>query len=125
MRAAVCADTVTMAFGRPNVASIRGPRRCMKAPAAPGSSAIIGEPWETKSAGRRETVSMRPLQHPAPCCAFDALARSVREGGTCRPELVYLARHDDPRRPHASLRLAARRAPDGARLPRRRAAPAG
>src|SRR5436190_544718 len=52
MRAAVCADTVTMAFGRPNVASITGPRRFMKAPASPGSRAIIGEPCETKIEGK-------------------------------------------------------------------------
>src|SRR5664279_4115384 len=51
-RAAVCAETVTIAFGRPKAASIAGPRRCMNAPAAPGSRAIIGEPWETKSEGR-------------------------------------------------------------------------
>ena len=46
-----------MARGRPKVASIAGPSRCMKAPAAPGSSAIIGEPCETKREGRE--VSMR------------------------------------------------------------------
>ena len=28
----------------------------MKAPAAPGSSAVIGEPWETKRAGMRFRV---------------------------------------------------------------------
>ena len=32
---------------------MRGPSACMKAPAAPGSSAVIGEPWETKRAGMR------------------------------------------------------------------------
>jgi len=47
-----------MAFGRPKVASMAGPRRIMKLPAAPGSSAIIGEPWETKIEGR---VFMPPI----------------------------------------------------------------
>src|SRR5918993_3110876 len=55
-RAAVCAETVTIAFGRPKAASIAGPSRCMKAPAAPGSSAIIGEPWETKIGGSEEVM---------------------------------------------------------------------
>ena len=51
----------------------------MKAPAAPGSSAIIGEPWETKIEGR--VVFMASLQHRARAgrskrlhAAFDALA---------------------------------------------------
>jgi len=48
----VCAEIARIAFGRPNAASIAGPSRRMKAPAAPGSIAIIGEPWETKIGGR-------------------------------------------------------------------------
>ena len=61
-RAAVCAETGRSPAAGRSAASIAGPRRCMKAPAAPGSSAIIGEPCETKSGGQGR-CSWRPLKH--------------------------------------------------------------
>src|SRR3982751_3210663 len=83
-RAAVCAETVTIAFGRPQAASIAGPRRCMKAPAAPGSSAIIGEPCETKIEGSGEL--MQRLQHRGAPPGLHALACSVQLRRTAPPE---------------------------------------
>src|SRR6187402_1804129 len=127
-RAAVCADTVTIARGRPKAASIVGPSRCMKAPASPGSRAIIGEPCETKIEGRE--VSMRPLDHPLPQAGFNPLARSVHNSGKFRADDDTFA--DAPRRarhPAAAAALAigvaARLAPAAARLSCRRAAPPG
>ena len=66
-RARVWAETATMAFGRPKAASMAGPRRCMKAPASRGSSAVIGEPWEMKI-GLKAGVFMSALDH-RPCRA--------------------------------------------------------
>ena len=43
-----------LARGRPKAALIAGPSFAKKAPVAPGSIASIGEPWETKRAGRGE-----------------------------------------------------------------------
>ena len=43
----------------------------MKAPASRGSSAIIGEPWETKSG--RACVFMPSLEHRAPPRRFKRL----------------------------------------------------
>ena len=77
MRAAVCAEMLTIALGRPKAASIAGPSRCMKAPASPGSRAIIGEPCETKMEGRG--VFMPSLEHRGGALAFKPAARTVRD----------------------------------------------
>src|SRR5436305_13453299 len=45
------------------------PSRCMNAPAAPGSSSIMGEPWETKSEGRG--VSIHRLEHAVLHASFE------------------------------------------------------
>ena len=76
-----------MACGRPNAASMAGPRRCRKAPAAPGSSAIIGEPCE-----RRATARIGVMLASERTCASLAsrrVARSVRK--LCIHELVYVS----------------------------------
>jgi hypothetical protein len=65
------------ARGRPNAMSITGPSSPMKAPATPGSRAIIGEPCETKSEG--SGVSIAYMDHQPPGERFNPLARTVRD----------------------------------------------
>src|SRR5664279_2709218 len=82
--AAVCAETLTIAFGRPKVASIAGPSRPMKAPASPGSRAIIGEPWETKTGGRAAVmahwITAAPAVNSAPLhAAFTTRVSSAHD----------------------------------------------
>ena len=47
----------------------------MKAPASRGSSAVIGEPWETKIG---LMLSMPALEHPRRGCGFSAAERSIQ-----------------------------------------------
>src|SRR4051812_41798761 len=53
-----CAEAMTIAFGLPR----RRPSARHASPAAPGSSACMGEPWEMKTLGSRWLMSRRLLQ---------------------------------------------------------------
>ena len=70
--------TASTARGRPKLASMAGPSRCMKAPASRGSSAVIGEPWDRKIGLGADGVCMPRLEHRGAAVRFSAAERSVQ-----------------------------------------------
>jgi hypothetical protein len=104
-RARVRAESATIAFGRPKAASMAGPSSRMKAPAARGSSAVIGEPCETKI-GARVCVSIASLEQLSLQRRFSAAERSMQPHArrVARLEVPSRSMHPDALTLHRSLR---------------------